>query len=132
MYKEIDLVILTPMGRYFSGVVEDIKLHSDSFFLEITPNHSPLITSLIISEMTLTTKGKEHAFAIGGGVFEIKNGKAKMLLNSIEAKEDINVERAQQARKRAEERLLHSNEVDTARAKLALKRALNRIEVHNK
>ena len=131
MNKVIDLEILTPFGKYFSGTVEQIQVHSEDFYLGITPNHSPLITSLVISKMTLTFKGEEKIYAISGGILDIKNGKAKMLLNSIESKEDIDIDRALKAKQRAEERLLESDEADLNKAKIALKRALNRIDIYH-
>ena len=131
MNKEIELEILTPYGKYYSGTVDQIKVHSEDFYLGITPNHSPLITSLVISKMILIQNNEEKIYAISGGILDFKDGKAKMLLNSIESKEDIDIDRALKAKQRAEERLLKSEQVDINKAKIALKRALNRIDIYH-
>ena len=71
-------------------------------------------------------------FAIGGGVLHIeKNSKVTLLLDSIEAKDEIDIERAEKAKERAEDYLTRKDNVDISRAKLALNRALNRINVFN-
>ncbi len=75
--------------------------------------------------------GKETVFAIGGGIIRVEKGKTTLLLNSIEGKDDIDINRANEAKTRAEQRLANKDNIDVARATRALKRALTRIEVYN-
>ncbi|MCQ2087113.1 MAG: ATP synthase F1 subunit epsilon [Bacilli bacterium] len=129
--KKLNLEILTPFGKYYAGEVDAIKVHSDDFYMEILPNHSPLVSSLAISKMTMKDGGKETVFAIGGGIIRVEKGKTTLLLNSIEGKNDIDINRANEAKTRAEQRLANKDNIDVARATRALKRALTRIDVYN-
>ena len=129
--KNLNLEILTPYGKYFAGEVDAIKVHSDDFFMEILPNHAPLVSSLVISKMYMKVDNKEIPYAIGGGIIRVEKGKTTLLLNSIEGKDEIDITRAQDAKARAESYLEQKDNYDVARATRALKRALNRIEVYN-
>ena len=66
--KKLNLEILTPYGKYYAGEVDAIKVHSDDFFMEILPNHAPLVSSLVISKMYMKVDNKEIPYAIGGGI----------------------------------------------------------------
>ena len=127
----IHLVILTPYGRYFEGDVEFLEVHSEKYNLGILPNHAPLISTLTISKMVIKAFGTTSNYAIGGGVINIEKDKTTLILDSVERSDEIDLQRAQEAKKRAEERIAleNKNALDINRAKLALLRALNRINV---
>ena len=127
----IHLVILTPYGRYFEGDVEFLEVHSEKYNLGILPNHAPLISTLTISKMVIKAFGTTSTYAIGGGVINIEKDKTTLILDSVERSDEIDLQRAQEAKKRAEERIavVNKNALDISRAKLALLRALNRINV---
>lgn len=129
--NKLNLEILTPYGKYFAGEVDAIKVHSEDFYCEILPNHSPLVSSLVVSKMHIIKGNKEIPYAIGGGVLRVTNEKTILLLNSIEGKSEINLQRAERAKKRAEERLKNKDKVDVQRATRALQRALTRIDIYN-
>ena len=124
----IHLVILTPYGRYFEGDVEFLEVHSEKYNLGILPNHAPLISTLTISKMVIKAFGTTSTYAIGGGVINIEKDKTTLILDSVERSDEIDLQRAQEAKKRAEERL-NEETVDVTRAKASLARALNRIAV---
>ena len=69
----------------------------------ILPNHSPLLTMLDFGEVMVRTAGHEEYFAIGGGFLEVQPDHVTILADSAEQADEIDVERAEQARQRAEE-----------------------------
>ncbi len=129
--KQLNLEILTPYGKYYAGQVDWIQVRSEDFLMEILPNHAPLVSSLVVSKMVIKNHNEENIYAIGGGVIKVEKDKTTLLLNSIEGKNDIDIDRANDAKDRAEKRLANKDEYDEARAKSALERALNRISVYN-
>lgn len=129
------LLILTPYGRYFEGDVAFLEVHSEEYNLGILPGHAPLVSTLAISKMVIKGMGKTYTYAIGGGVINVEKEKVTLILNSVEREDEIDVARAQEAKKRAEDRLkeAQNNEtIDVNRAKLAFMRAVNRIEAKSK
>lgn len=131
MNKFIHLDIYTPTGKYLSTDVDFIKVTSSVAVLGILPGHAPLVTTLEICKLTLKSNSIEKVYAIGGGVLNIKKDRSVvMLLNSIERSDEIDFNRAHEAKTRAEDRLNnHDEEIDVTRAKAALNRALNRLSL---
>ena len=129
------LSILTPYGHYFDGEVEFLEVHSDKYNLGILPGHAPLISTVTISKMIIKAHGKSMTYAVGGGVITVSKEKTTLVLDSCERADEIDIERAKEAKQRAEERLngqANENAVDVNRAKIALMKAINRIEVGSK
>ena len=130
MDKVFHIDIYTPTGKYLSCDAEYLKVTSPLSVLGILPNHAPLITTLEICKMVIKSNGKETNYAISGGVMNIKKDHSvTLLLNAVESEDEIDLDRALEAKSRAESRLASSEEVDVARAKAALSRALNRISL---
>ena len=134
MEKDFKVVIYTPFGKYLSLNADYLSVKSAMGVIGILPNHAPLITTLEISKLTIRNGKSEFVYAISGGVLHIKNDHSvTLLVDSIEAKDEIDVSRAIASRDRANTRLDNpSSEIDIARAKLSLLRALNRLEVSDK
>lgn len=133
--KTFLLEIITPYGKYFSEQVEFLTVLTSKSLLGILPNHAPLISDVVISEITIKTNGISTAYSTSGGLINIKKEKVVLLLDSIERADEIDIERAKEAQKRAQERLQRAREdklIDIARAEAALSRALNRIKVYSK
>ncbi len=98
--------------------------------LAVLPNHAPLMTSLDIGEIRVRKEGQEVELFTNGGFLEVNANKVIVLADSAERAEEIDITRAEAARKRAEERLkTHPPDMDMTRAEAALKRALVRIQV---
>ena len=131
MEKKLHLDIYTPTGKYLTIKVDFIKVTSSVAVLGILPGHAPLVTTLEICKLTLKNEKEEFNYAIGGGVLNIKKDRSVvMLLNSIERSDEIDFNRAREAKARAEDRLSgHNDEIDVTRAKAALSRALNRLSL---
>ena len=134
MQNNFHLVVLTPYGRYFDGDVVFVNVRSEKYNLGIYANHAPLISTVDISKMIIRTNNSEYKYAVGGGVIKIDKEQVTLILNSVERADEIDVQRAKDAKKRAEDRLNseRNEEIDVNRAKLALLRAINRLNVCEK
>ena len=132
--KSLQLLIYTPEGKEFDDEVDFVQVHTSDSYLGILPEHAPLISDVIISKQKIKKNGVDEAFAVGEGVLNVKHNEVKLIVSSLERASEIDVDRALAAKQRAEERLsrVDSKDVDIARAKAALARALNRIAVSGK
>ena len=132
MESKLTIEILTPYGRYLKTTIDYLSVTTTSGVLGILPNHSPLIAKVVVSELILKDGARSDSYAISGGLLNIKeNSEISLLVNAIEKADDIDIDRALEAKKRAESRLNGGEDIDVIRAKAALARALNRINVFN-
>ena len=125
------LRIVSPTGDVLSEDVEFVVLPSDLGELGILPNHAPLIAGLEIGVIRYTKESAVNRVAnAGGGFVEVINNTVTVLSDTAERKEDIDLERARNARERALKRLEDRNsvEIDVKRAEIALRRATARIK----
>ena len=80
--------------------------------------------------MSYSIDKQRHIFAIGGGFIYVNDDETKIIANSIESKEEIDLNRAKEAKRRAEQRIKEVTEkTDLLRAEIALKKAITRINV---
>lgn len=124
------LEIYTPFGKYYDRYVDELIVQSDDFVLGILPNHAPLVSKVKVSKMFIIQNGDRKCYAIGEGLINITKDGVTLVLESIESKDDIDIDRARDAKKRAEERLTTLVNIDVERAQRALNRANNRISVY--
>ncbi|BAF60992.1 F0F1-type ATP synthase, epsilon subunit [Pelotomaculum thermopropionicum SI] len=123
------LEIVTPQRKVFSEDVSFLVAPGTEGELGVLPNHAPLITSLNIGIMRIQQEGKTFKVVVTGGFMEVRDNKVTVLANAAERAEEIDVARAEAARRRAEERLAKKTpDIDVLRAELALKRALTRLK----
>jgi F-type H+-transporting ATPase subunit epsilon len=126
----IKLEVVTVERVAFNGDVDIITVPGIDGELGILPHHTPLMTILMPGELIARKDGDEYILAISGGFLEIRPDRVIVLADAAERAEEIDIERAEAAKKRAEERLSHpGSQVDIARAQAALQRAVARIEV---
>jgi F-type H+-transporting ATPase subunit epsilon len=130
----IKLEIVTAERVVYSGDVDVVVAPGAEGQLGILPHHAPLMTLLQAGELRARRGEQEDVMAISGGFLEVRPDRVIVLADHAERAEEIDIERAEAARKRAEERLRDSKGVgfDQARAEAALRRALNRIAVAEK
>lgn len=124
------LEIYTPFGKYFDRYVDEIVVATEEYVLGILPNHAPLIAKVRVSKLTIIQNGNRKCYAVGEGLVNVSKDGVVLLLESIESKDDIDINRARDAKKRAEERLAALVNIDVERAQRALTRANNRISVY--
>lgn len=123
------LEIVTPEKKVFSENVDFLVAPGSDGELGILPEHAPLITSLNIGIMRVEQEGKKFKVVVTGGFMEVRDSKVTVLANSAERAESIDAARAEEAKRRAEERLAAKTpDIDIMRAELALKRALMRLK----
>ncbi len=133
MAKTQRLDIVTPEKVVFSEEVDFVVAPGVDGELGFLPGHTPLVSALKIGELRVHKDGKEIKMAVSGGFVEVKNSRVVVLADTAERADEIDVERAQAAKERAEKRLASkSDDIDLLRAELALKRALNRLKVAGK
>ena len=130
--KLLKLEVITPDKTVVSDMVSYVKVPAGLGSLGILPDHAPLMTSLDIGILEYTKKGDEKRYqvTIAQGYLQLLNNEISVLVKSAERSEDIDLNRAEAAKERAEKLLNeHPANLDVERAKSALKRALNRISV---
>jgi len=135
--ESIELVIVTPERQLLRQTVVDVTLPGGDGCLGVLPGHAPLITELGIGELTYRAKGASEGgpLAIISGFAEVLGDRVTVLAEMAERPEEIDVARAEEAKKRAEQRLASASSdpnVDWARAAIALQRSLIRIQVARK
>lgn len=126
----IAIKVITPERVVFNEDIEMITVKALDGLLGILPGHAPLVTGLQTGIMKIKQDGKEILVSISGGIMEVLPEEIKVVVGTAELPEEIDVERAQAAMRRAEERLnSNSRGVDEARARAALERAIARLKV---
>lgn len=126
------LKIITPYGVFFEGDIDSLNICTSQGYLTILPNHIPLVTPLQIASMSYKINKDVRICALSGGIMYVNNDKTKIIANACEYQEDIDINRALEAKERAEKRLANKKQnINIARAEAALKRALNRINIYN-
>ena len=129
----IQLVVVTPVSQLLSEAVTEVQLPGTDGYLGVLPGHAPLITELGIGELTFkAANGQTGLLAIIHGFAEVLPERVSVLAEIAERPEDIDVNRAQEALKRAQERIAASGDIDWDRASASLQRALVRIQVVSK
>jgi F-type H+-transporting ATPase subunit epsilon len=129
----LKLDIVTVERIIFTGDVDMIIAPGEDGQLGILPHHAPLMTTLKPGELIARRSGEEFCMAISGGFLEVQPDRIIVLADSAERAEEIDVARAEEAKKKAQEALAHSSsQVDSATAEAALLRALARLDVAEK
>jgi len=124
------LEIVTAERVVFSEDVDVVIAPGIEGQLGILPHHAPLMTTLMPGEMLVRKGGEEFSLAITGGFVEVRPDRIIILADAAERVEEIDVARAEEAKRRAEERLkAPTSEVDLLRAEAALRRSLMRLDV---
>ena len=126
------LKVITPYGVFFEGDIDSLNICTSQGFLTILPNHIPLVAPLNIEKMSFKTNKETKICALLGGIMYVTPKEVKIIANACEYDKDIDINRAIEAKRRAEARLESKQEnINTARAEAALKRALTRIDIYN-
>jgi F-type H+-transporting ATPase subunit epsilon len=130
MADTFQLEIVTPEKKVVEATAEEVQIPGKNGYLGILPGHAPLITELSVGEITFRENSTEQKLAVAWGFAEILPNKVTILAETAERPSEINVERARQAKERAEQRLTSGDTaVDVDRALDALHRAQVRLDV---
>ena len=127
------LRIVTPDGSLFDGQAEALRLRTSEGYVSLRAGHADYIAALDVGMVSLTRDGVTRNAACGGGFVSVEKGAVRLVATTFEYADDIDVERAELAKARAEERLAQARvDRDITLAKAKLSRALNRISVAQK
>lgn len=125
--------LVTPERKVLSEEVDMIMARASDGDIGILANHAPMLTPITISQLLIKNEGKDRYIAIGGGILEVSKEKTVLLADTAELPHEIDIERAEEAKKRAAERLdKKPDDINVKRAEIALRKALTRIEVAGK
>ena len=127
------LEVVTPQKAVVSEEAQMVVAPGSEGEFGVLKNHTTFLTSLNMGTLRYTdASGKERVLFVNGGFAEVLPDKVTVLAESAERRKDIDLARAEEARKRAERRLAErTDKINTARAEAALKRAINRINIKN-
>jgi F-type H+-transporting ATPase subunit epsilon len=123
------LEIVTPQGLVFSEEVDEVTASGSEGEFGILPGHVPFVTTLKIGILSAKLGNATKLFFVNWGYAEAGAEKVLVLADSAELSEEIDIERAKAAMKRAEERLRKAEDIDFHRAETALERAVIRVQL---
>lgn len=128
--KTVKVNVVTPDGPVYEADVEMVSAKAQSGELGILPGHVPMVAPLQVGAVRFKTGSNTELVAVSGGFLEVRPDQVTILAQSAETAKSIDIERAKSAKVRAEQRLqAKQDNVDFKRAELALKRAINRLNV---
>ncbi len=127
----IELEIVTPERLAYSDTVDSVQLPGSEGELGVLPHHAPLVSTLGVGELRIRKGGTEESFAIVGGFLQVRPDKVVVMAETADLASEIDLERAQEARREAERALEtgYHEGADLAAARAALQQALLRIRV---
>jgi F-type H+-transporting ATPase subunit epsilon len=130
----MQLEIITPEKTVFSeSHIDEVLVPTAQGQIGILPHHINLVTQITNGEIIIKHKGKEQYMAVTGGFLEVAHGKVSILADYAAHAEDIDVEKAIKAQKRAEEMLKkgqdQATERDLALAAAELRKSILEIEI---
>ena len=125
----LDLQIVTPDRLVVRERVDEVQIPGSEGYFGVLPGHTPLLASLGIGEIWYRKGAEKTYVAIAYGFAEVLPDAVTILAQVAERGDEIDIERADAARKRAEERLTRPrSDVDHDRARIALAKALSRLQ----
>ncbi|MGN1205066.1 MAG: ATP synthase F1 subunit epsilon [Lachnospiraceae bacterium] len=128
--EEYRLRIITPDRVFYEGTVDMVEFNTTEGEIGVLPGHIPMTVIIKPGILKITEGEQVKEAALHSGFVEILPDKMTILAEIVEWPGEIDLERAQAAKQRAEERIRsHTPETDMARAETALLRAMARIQV---
>jgi F-type H+-transporting ATPase subunit epsilon len=127
---KLTLEIVTPERSLASEQVDEVQLPGSEGYFGVLPGHTPLLTTLQVGELWYRVGQDKHYLAVAFGFAEVLPDRVTVLAQIAERPEDIDVTRAESAKRRAEERIARPQaEVDFERARIAMMKSLIRLQV---
>jgi F-type H+-transporting ATPase subunit epsilon len=129
----IDLQIVTPDKLVVRERVDEVQVPGANGYFGVLPGHTPLLASLAVGELWYRKDSERTYVSIAFGFAEVLPDAVTILAQLAERAEDIDVDRAEAALKRAQERLDRpATEIDYERARVALTKSLTRLQVSSR
>ena len=127
------LSIVTPERKILEEIIDEVVLPGSEGYLGVLPGHAPLLTALNVGELSYRNGTRWSRSFLAGGFVEVLPDRVSILADVGERGEEIDVERARASKGRAEKRLKSpAADVDWDRARVALERAITRIQVSSR
>jgi F-type H+-transporting ATPase subunit epsilon len=128
---KLTLEVVTPDRSLVNEQVDEVQLPGAEGYLGVLPGHAPLLGSLHVGELWYRIGPEKHYLSIAFGFVEIQPDRVTVLAQLAERAKDIDVARAEAARRRAEERVSRSGQdgVDFERARIAMIKSIVRLQV---
>lgn len=132
MATPFKLTVITPEKTFFDDNAEQVIVRTTEGDIGILANHISLVASLPSGPMKITTESGSRAAAVSAGLIKVGGNTVRIFADAVEWADEIDIDWANRSRENAEQRMAaKDSERDFALAELKLKRALNRISVHN-
>lgn len=132
MADTIQLEIVTPERLVVNEAVEYIEIPGKTGYLGVLPGHAPLISELAAGELTYRMGNQTKRVAVAWGFAEVLQTKVTILAETAEKAEEIDIARAEAAKKKAEAELQKAGPEGNAQAEAALQRATAMLDVAGK
>ena len=127
----IHLEIVTPDRSFFNEDVDRIIVRGIEGDLAILKGRTPIVTPLKIGKVRIFQNSNERIASVTEGYVSAIDDNITIVTDAAEWPDEIDTKRAEEAKKRAEERLAKKDDVNFTRAEAALKRSINRLETSN-
>jgi F-type H+-transporting ATPase subunit epsilon len=129
--RHLTLEFVTPERAIVHEDVDEVELPGEEGFFGVLPGHAPLLAALKTGPMWYRSGADKHYAFIASGFAEVLPDRVSVLAQVAERAEDIDIQRADASKRRAEERLARPTvvDLDAERARVALLRALTRLQV---
>lgn len=128
--------IVTPEKVIYENEISQITIPTMNGEITVLPDHIPLVSVLKAGELKIKDKDGEHNLAVSGGFLEVKgNNEIVILADHAERAEEIDLQKAEEARKRAEEQMKeikNVQDVDYAKLQAIIERETNKMRVAKK
>lgn len=128
--------IVTPEKVIYENEINQVTIPTMSGEITILPNHIPLVSVLKAGELKIKDKNGEHNLAVSGGFLEVRgNNEIVILADHAERAEEIDIQKAEEARKRADEQMKgikNVQDIDYARLQAVIDRELNKLKIAKK
>jgi len=131
----IKFKIVTPERTVYESEIDQVTLPAQEGEITVLPNHIPLISVLTSGELVAKKDGEEIAMAVSGGMVEVQKNEITILADTAERAEEIDLARAEEAKKLAEklkEEKIRMDETEYAAVAALMERNLARIRVAKK
>ena len=129
---KILLEIVTPDRALVREEIDEVVVPAFDGYLGVLPGHTPLLATLKVGELWYRQGQEKHYLAVAFGFLEVLPDHVTVLAQVSERPEEIDVQRAERAKQRAEERLAHPSapaDLDFERARVAMMKSLIRLQV---
>ena len=126
----IQLQIVSADRALVNEMVDEVEIPGWDGYFGVLPGHTPLLAVLHVGELWYRQGQEKHYLLIAFGFAEVQPGRVTILAQGAEKAEEIDLARAEQAKKRAEERVSRPTvDMDVERARIALLKSLIRLQV---